>query len=187
MRAKLIWWFGYLVDKNCRCFDKYWSPARELTFNSMLYTMSCCRTCTVGLHVFSALLRIGDPKNTEVRRFVVPLLIIWLSWELIIEGLRSKESAELRSAISAWVRECSSWSYSPCFWISWMMTFMLVSSMEEIRGTAPMFRLLSAAVTLPRCSDIFLFGIVGMLVEFFSFEENELNDCNKKSINLPQS
>ena len=68
-----------------------------------------------------------------------------------------------------------------------MMTFMLVSSMEEIRGTAPMFRLLSAAVTLPRCSDIFLFGIVGMLVEFFSFEENELNDCNKKSINLPQS
>ena len=72
----------------------------------------------------------SDPKNIEVRRFIRPLLIIGLSWELIDEGLCSEESADLRSAISAWVRERSSWSSSLCFWISWMMTFILVSSME---------------------------------------------------------
>ena len=76
MRARLIWWFEYLVDKICRCLDKNCSPARELTLNSVSYTMSCCRTCRVGLHVFSALLRRGDPKNIEVRQFVGPLLII---------------------------------------------------------------------------------------------------------------
>ena len=70
-----------------------------------------------------------------------------------------------------------------------MMTFILVSSMETMRGSAPMFRSLSAAVTLPRCSDILLFEMLEMLVGFFLFiyEENEFNDCKKKSINLPQS
>ena len=45
-----------------------------------------------------------------------------------------------------------------------MMTCILVSSMETIRGSAPMFRSLSAAVTLPRRPDILLFGI---FVELF--------------------
>ena len=66
MRARLIWWFGYFFDRICRCLDKYCSPARELTFNSVSYTMSYCRTCTVGLDVFSPLFRMGDPKNSEV-------------------------------------------------------------------------------------------------------------------------
>ena len=45
-----------------------------------------------------------------------------------------------------------------------MITFMLVSSIETIRDSAPICRSLSAAIMLPRCSEI-LFRIVEILVE----------------------
>ena len=158
----LVHWDGYASDLDS------WEPWRILRSVIALHTYLRHH----GLHTHTHRVNTGnlasDPKNREVRRFVRPLLIIGLSWELIDEGLCSEESADLRSAISAWVRERSSWSSSLCFWISWMMTFILVSSMETIRGSAPMFRSLSAAVTLPRRPDILLFGI---FVEFFLWRE----------------
>ena len=55
---------------------------------------------------------------------------------------------------------------------------MLISSTDAILDAVPICGSLTAAVVLPRCSDI-LIGIVEILVELFC-GENEVDDCNRE-------